>query len=103
MGKPLGSHSGIHKMGCVYYSVPAFPPEYLSSLDNIFLAFLFHSSYRGSSKLNNKTIFASLIKVLIDLQKNGIPISVNSVNIQVYFVLGLMLGDNLGVNSVLSF
>jgi len=103
MGNPLGSHSGIHKMGCVYYTVPAFPPEYLSSLDNIFPAFLFHSSDRGSSKFNNKTIFASLIKVLIDLQENGISISVNSVNIQVYFVLGLVLGDNLGLNSILGF
>ncbi|KAF0723633.1 Uncharacterized protein FWK35_00027468, partial [Aphis craccivora] len=103
MGNPLGSHSGIHKMGCVYYTVPAFPPEYLSSLDNIFPAFLFHSSDRGSSKFDNKTIFASLIKVFIDLQENGISISVNSVNIQVYFVLGLMLGDNLGLNSVLGF
>lgn len=25
MGNPLGSHSGVHKMGCVYYTVPAFP------------------------------------------------------------------------------
>jgi hypothetical protein len=71
MGNPLGSHSGVHKMECVYYTVPAFPPEYLSTLDNIFPAFLFHSSDRGSSKFNNKTIFASLIKVLIDLQENG--------------------------------
>jgi len=26
MGNPLGSHSGVHKMGCVYYSVAAPPP-----------------------------------------------------------------------------
>lgn len=28
IGNPLGSHSGIHKMGCIYYTVPALPPEY---------------------------------------------------------------------------
>jgi hypothetical protein len=103
MGNSLGSHSEVHKMGCVYYTVPAFPLEYLSSLDNIFPAFLFHSSDRGSSKFNNKTIFASLIKVLIDFQENGIFISVNSVNIQVYFILELVLRDNFGLNSILGF
>ncbi|XP_029341015.1 uncharacterized protein LOC115033122 [Acyrthosiphon pisum] len=103
IGNPLGSHSGIHKMGCVYYTIPAFPPEYLSTLDNIFAAFLFHSSDLGNSKFNNKTMFASLISDLIDLQENGITITVNSNIIQVYFVLGLVLGDNLGLNSILGF
>ncbi|XP_008189357.1 uncharacterized protein LOC103311498, partial [Acyrthosiphon pisum] len=103
IGNPLGSHSGIHKMGCVYYTIPAFPPEYLSTLDNIFAAFLFHSSDLGNSKFNNKTMFASLINDLIDLQENGITITVNSNIIQVYFVLGLVLGDNLGLNSILGF
>jgi len=103
IGNPLGSHSGIHKMGCVYYSIPAFPPEYLSTLDNIFAAFLFHSSDLGNSKFSNKTMFASLINDLIDLQENGITITVNSNIIQVYFVLGLVLGDNLGLNSILGF
>lgn len=48
-------------------------------------------------------MFASLIKVLIDFHENGITISVNSVDIQVYFALGLVLGDNLGLNSILGF
>jgi len=66
--------------------------------------FLFHSSDRGNSKFNKKkTIFASLIKVLIDLQENRIIITVNSVDIQIYFVLGLVLGDNSGLNSILGF
>ncbi|XP_008183178.1 uncharacterized protein LOC103309465 [Acyrthosiphon pisum] len=48
-------------------------------------------------------MFASLINDLIDLQENGITITVNSNIIQVYFVLGLVLGDNLGLNSILGF
>lgn len=103
MGNQLGSHSGIHKMGCIYYTITALPHQYLSSLDNIFPAFLFHSADRGNLKFNNKTMFASLIKVLIYLYDNGITISVNSVDIQVYFALGLVLGDNLGLNSILGF
>lgn len=62
MGNPLGSHSGIHKIGCVYYTVPALPPEYLSSLENIFIAFLFHSEDRGIHKINNHDMFNALIK-----------------------------------------
>lgn len=49
IGNPLGSHSGIHKMGGVYYTIAALPPEYLSSLENIFTAYLFHSNDREKS------------------------------------------------------
>ncbi|CAI6376629.1 unnamed protein product [Macrosiphum euphorbiae] len=82
MGNPLGSHSGVHKIGCIYYTIPALPPEYLSSLENIFPAFLFHSSDRGAHKFDNKTMFSALINTLIDLEENG---------------------DNLGLNSMLGF
>jgi len=87
-------------MGCVYYSVVALPPEYLSSLNNIFVAFLFHSADREQSKINNKKMFAALIKKLIDLQENGIVLSTN---VTIYFTLGLVLGDNLGLNLILGF
>jgi len=100
MGNHLGSHSGVHKMGCVYYSVAAVPPEYLSSFNNIFVAFLFHSADRGQSKINNKKMFAALIKELIDIQENSILLSTN---VTIYFTLGLVLGDNLGLNSILGF
>lgn len=100
MGNPLGSHSGIHKIGCIYYTIPAFPPEYLSSLDNVFVAFLFHSSDRSRHKISNKKMFRALIKELIEIQEYGIQLSNN---ITIYFALGLVLGDNLGLNSILGF
>jgi len=103
LGNPLGSHSGIHKMGCIYYSVVAFPPEYLSALENIFIAFLFHSTDRGINKVTNEIMFSSLINELKDLQTNGITIQVDSVEITIFFALGLVLGDNLGLNSILGF
>jgi len=37
----LGSHAGNNKLGAVYASLPCLPPEYSSSLENIFLACLF--------------------------------------------------------------
>jgi len=103
MGNPLGSHSGVHKIGCVYYTVPAIPPEYLSSLENIFIAYLFHSEDRGIQKVNNHIMFNALIKELIDLHENGISVTVNLNTYQIYFALGLVLGDNLGLNSILGF
>lgn len=99
-----GSHSGIHKMGCIYYTVAALPPEYLSALENIFVAYLFHSADRGvNNKVLNDVMFSSLIQELIDLQENGITIHIASVDKIIYFALGLILGDNLGLNSILGF
>jgi len=65
-------------MGCVYYTFAALFPEFLSSLENIFVAFLFHSSDKGLCKVNNKSLFSALIKDLIELQESCIQISVNS-------------------------
>ncbi|CAI6347439.1 unnamed protein product [Macrosiphum euphorbiae] len=103
MGNLLGSHSGIHKIGCIYYTVAALPPEYLSSLNNIFTAFLFHSSDGGITKVPNKIMFSRLINELIDLQTNGISVCVGNTYTTIYFALGLVLGDNLGLNSILGF
>lgn len=103
MGNPLRSHSGIHKMGCVYFSVPVLLPEYLSSLENIFVAYLFHSDDRGTHKINNYKMYRALIDESIDLQTNGISICVNSEIHHIYFALGLVLGENLGLNSILGF
>lgn len=41
MRNPLGLHFGVHKMGCVYYTIVGIPLEYLSSLNNIFRVYLF--------------------------------------------------------------
>jgi len=43
-GNVLGSHSGVHKLGAVYVSTPCLPPNRSTTLSNIFLALLFHSS-----------------------------------------------------------
>lgn len=44
VGNLLGSHSEIHRLGAVYFSIPSISTIYQSKLENIFLAFLFHSS-----------------------------------------------------------
>jgi len=43
-------------------------------------------------------MLSSLINEFINLQTNGIAIIVDSVEITIYFALGLVLSDNLGLN-----
>lgn len=101
INNPLGSHSGIQKLGAVYFTIPCVPPEYHSKLENIFLALLFHSSDRTS--FGNEKIFRPLVDEINDLQENGISLEVNGQTQTVCFALGLLVGDNLGLNSILGF
>lgn len=73
IGNPLGSHSGIHKLGAVYISIPCIPPHRQSSLNTIFLALLFHSSDRV--KFGNNIIFKPLIDEINYLRDTGIYIN----------------------------
>lgn len=98
---PLGSHAGIYKLGAVYVSFPFLPPHLRSILDNIFLVSLFHSDDRKT--FGNKRVFTYLIKELIHLERCGIEIKVENQIKRIHFVLGLLIGDNLGLNSILGF
>jgi len=48
-------------------------------------------------------MFSALIKELVSLQEEGIMICIDGKEIKIYFSLGLVLGDNLGLNSILGF
>lgn len=97
----LGSHSGIHKLGAVYISVPCLPPWRCSDLSNIFLTLLFHSSDR--SRFGNKVIFQPVIDELNYLSTTGILFNLPDFNGIVHFELGLITGDNLGIHSITGF
>lgn len=96
INNPLGSHAGIYKQGAVYFSIPSFPPEFSTRLDNIFLAMLFHSRDRVMN--GNKATFSVLINELLFLENNGITVNKNKE--KVYFSLVLLIGDNLGLHSL---
>lgn len=97
----LGSHAGNNKLGAVYASLPCLPPEYSSSLENIFLACLFKSVDR--LEFGNRAIFSELISELNYLEDTGIEILYDGKIKRVFFSLGLILGDNLGLHSILGF
>ncbi|CAG9763573.1 unnamed protein product [Ceutorhynchus assimilis] len=100
IGNPLGSHAGIHKFGAIYYSIPCIPPVFQSSLENIFIAMLFHSS--DLKRFGEHILFTKLVDELNSLENNGIVIKLPEER-KVYFCVTLILGDNLGVNTVLGF
>ncbi|KAF2884895.1 hypothetical protein ILUMI_21266 [Ignelater luminosus] len=101
-GNPLGSHSGLHKLGAVYISIGCLPLQYSGLLENIFLALLFHSS--DHKEFGTEATFKILIDELLFLETEGIQVNTpNHGNVTIYFVLTLILGDNLGLHSVMGF
>lgn len=98
---PLGSHRGISKCGGVYINLPNIPPQYQSKLENIFLYMLFNPLDRHA--ITDDVFFEKIIKELNELSKDGVTIQLPSCSIKLYFQLSLILGDNLGVHSLLGF
>ncbi|KAI4454099.1 hypothetical protein MML48_scaffold00000237 [Holotrichia oblita] len=100
-GNVLGSHSTIHKMGAVYISLPCIPIVYQSKLENIFLALLFHS--RDFKKFGSNMIFSKLVDELNKLFDEGIIVKHLNGTLKIRFLLALVLGDNLGLNTIMGF
>jgi hypothetical protein len=100
-GDVLGSHSGINCIGGTYITPKCFDPTYLSQLVNIFPTLLFHTLDR--TKFGNRMAFAPIIRELTQLETSGIEIVINNKSETIFFVLGLIIGDNKGCNSILGF
>lgn len=100
-GNAFGSHAGVNKFGAVYVMLACLPPEIASRLSSIIFSSLFNSSDVKES--TDAKVFKNLIDELNDLRKTGITINVNGVVKRVKFQLILLLGDNLGLNTVLGF
>lgn len=97
----LGSHKGLSKCGAVYLSVPCLPVEMRSKLENIFLFILFNSMNR--QVFSNGCTFSKALDELRYLLSEGIEINHDQKTSRVYFSLELILGDNLGLHSLLGF
>lgn len=95
----LGPHS--EKIGCVYANLPALPEECQSKLENIFEVLIFNADDRKT--YGNKKTFRPLVDELKYLEKEGIIINTSHGNMKVYFPTVLLIGDNLGINSMCGF
>ena len=101
IGNPLGSHAGIHKLGAIYASIPLLPITVSSQLHNIFVLALFHS--KDLKFYGKPHVFKRVIDDLISLQNDGVTITLSGKKINIRFVIGQILGDNLGLNCVLGY
>ncbi|EZA46632.1 hypothetical protein X777_04173 [Ooceraea biroi] len=75
------------------------PPQYSSNLDDILLLQL--HNYQDHKNLGNK-ILSHIVDEIIDLSINGIIIKIDKEQ-KVLFRLMFIVGDNLGLNTILGF
>lgn len=101
MNDAIGAHSGTHKVWGIYYQFPVIPPQYLGRLENIFAAGFIKAS--DMSQQGPSEALKDLIDILIDLEQNGIELQVAEELVTVHFVLAGILGDNLGMNTLMGF
>lgn len=99
INNPLGSKSMYHSISEIYYSFPLI--EQSSKLTHIFLAALLKS--KDLKSFGNELCFKNLINEFNSLEKDGIIINTSDGPKQVYFILGLIIGDILGLNSICDF
>ncbi|GFT68408.1 hypothetical protein NPIL_113861 [Nephila pilipes] len=82
LAHPLGSHTGIHKLGFVYITVKDLPMSLQSSLGSVFLAKVHYSL--DDEKYGYKAIFEPLIQDLKRLLDQGIQFSGNAYKIAIW-------------------
>ncbi|XP_058456098.1 uncharacterized protein LOC131433557 isoform X1 [Malaya genurostris] len=97
----IGAHSGTHKVCGLYYTFPIIPAHFLAKLCNIFVAGFIKA--KDINEFGPSCAFKELIDVLVDLEKNGICLEIRGVTTKVHFVLAGLLGDNLGINTIMGY
>ena len=100
-GNPLGSHAGENKLAGTYISMPCFPPQFQLNFSSIYHALLYYSKDRV--KFGNFAVFRKLIEELQYLEKEGIEVTLPQGKSKIFFKLRLIIGDNLGLHSMLGF
>ena len=98
---PLGSKTGIYKLGAFYFVIKNFPPAANSALNNIHLLALAHSD--DVKKYTIEPIIKVLVGHLQRLHDEGFTVQVNGEDKQLRCLLTQIVGDNLGLHSVLGY
>ena len=95
---PLGSKQGIHKLGCLYFTLRNLPPRLNSSLMNIHLISLFHS--QDGKKYGIDRILSPLVEDMKVLEQG---MKVLFAEQPIYGTIAQITGDNLGLNGLLGY
>lgn len=93
INNPLGTH--CQPICGIYYSFP------LCEINHIFVAGFIKS--KDIKKFGNDASLNYLISQLNEMEHDGIFLDTANGKIKIRFILGLILGDNLGLNSLLGF
>lgn len=93
VNNPLSSHT--NPVTFVYYSFPVMKNS------EIYLAATLQG--RDYKEFGNRQCLNKLVDEIKDLEENVVSIRTSEGQKTVYFVLGLILGDNLGLNTILGF
>lgn len=99
INNPLGSHANFHSVSAFYYSFPL--EDNCSKLSYIYLAALI--KHVDLKLFGNDQCLHGLVNEINMLEKEGIDIVTQEGIFHVHFILGIILGDNLGLNSVMEF
>lgn len=98
----LGSHAGIQKICGVYLKFACLPDHMASKLQNIYTGMLLFSEDR--KQFGNSRVFTPFINCLNTLESEGIFLDSEIEGYKVVkLVPVLVLGDNLGLNTILGF
>lgn len=98
---PLGSKTGIHKLGLIYFILKSLPPDFLSVLQSQFLLAVYKSDDAAAHGLD--AILRPIVEEIRDLERDGILVNTPNYQGVVKFTVLQVVGDNLGLHSVLGY
>ncbi|XP_065681041.1 uncharacterized protein LOC101236011 [Hydra vulgaris] len=98
---PLGSKTGIHKLGAFYFTIKNFPPAANSALSNIHLLALAHSE--DIKRYTTDTVMEVIVQQLKDLHDEGFTVFCDGKEINIRCFLTQVVGDNLGLHAILGY
>lgn len=96
----VSPHASSTKICGVYYYIPCLPPYILSRLNNILTAGYFLAGDR--KQFGNERTLYTLVEVLSELENIGLNIMYKGDEKTVYFKIGFVTGDNLGLSEILN-
>ncbi|XP_065677182.1 uncharacterized protein LOC136071664 isoform X2 [Hydra vulgaris] len=98
---PLGSKTGIHKLGAFYFAIKNFPHAANSSLNNIHMLVLTHAI--DIKKYSAEPVIKVIVNELQKLHNKGFDIYIEGKKTNFRCFLTQVVGDNLGLHSMLGY
>ena len=99
---PLGSKTGVHKLGLFYYSIQNLPRRLNSSLNSVMLLAVCYAS--DLKKYGFEPILRPFVKEMKQMERDsGVDLFIDGEVVKVHGALVSFSGDSLAVHEVLGF